>query len=133
MIFCCSVRTYYHNSVFKPEYIFPQLLLEWIISDYSANFDGIKFLSTKKTLLNSKFGNENFKQKNIVIPVRVLNTSGFCEESLRKITLTEPINLQIESLLKNEILNVAESDIYKNSIFGKLEKILDTKELSFCT
>lgn len=133
LIFCCSVRTYYHNSVFKPEYIFPQLLLEWIISDYKANFDGIKFLSTKKTLLNSKFKNENFRQKNIVIPVRVLNTSGFCKESLKKIALTEPINLQIESLLKNKILNDTEKDIYKNSVFGKLEKILDTKEMSFCT
>jgi len=129
IIFCCSVRTFYKHSVFKPEYIFPQLLLEWLISDRWATFDGIKFLSTKDSLLKDKFSSIKFI--NYVIPTRIIKPYGFCDESTAKISYTEPINFQIESILKNKIISNVYENEYENSVFGNIENILAEKEFNF--
>lgn len=135
IIFCCSVRTFYKNSVFKPEYIFLQLLLEWLITDSIGNsYDGIKFLSTKDVLLKDKFHKKDgseIKLINYVIPTRVVKPFGYCKESINKISCTEPINFQIESILKNKIISKVFETEYENSIFGNIEKILEEKELNF--
>lgn len=128
IIFCCSIRTFYKYSVFKPEYIFPQLMLEWIITDHWAKFDGIKFLSTKDCLLIDKFTSKEVKLINYVIPTRVITNLGFCKENMQKITYTEPVNFQIESMLKNEITIKKFENEYDNSVFGNIEAILNEKE-----
>lgn len=129
IIFCCSVRTFYKQSLFKPEYLFPQLLLEWLITSTYARFDGIKFFSTKDPLLKEKF--DEVTLINYVIPTRVIKSSGFCEESSRKISYTEPVNFQIESILKNKIISNVYENEYKNSVFGNIESILAEKEFNF--
>lgn len=128
LVFCCSIRTHYPNSVFKPEYILPQLLLEWLVSDVDL-YDGIIFNSTKNHLLSKKFGEGiEMKLKNYVIPARVLKPTGLCEESLRKIKITEPINFEIQTLTSDLPIDIMETDSYSKSVFGKLESILATKE-----
>ena len=132
IIFCCSVRTYYKNSVFKPEYIFPQLLLEWLITDDMGNYyDGIKFLSTKEVLLKDKFNSDKIELINYVIPTRIIKSSGYCDESIGKISFTEPVNFQIESILKNPIISKLFTTEYENSVFGNIEKFLESKEFNF--
>ena len=135
LIFCCSIRTFYPSSIFKPEYIFPQLLLEWIVTDKWANFDGIIYNSTKKASLMDKFNpNEeiNFKLKNYVIPARILKSEGFCEESVGKLKMTEPMNIDLENLTNPNGFNLSHdvSELpYENSIFGRIESKLEKCEL----
>ena len=135
LIFCCSIRTYYNDSVFKPEYIFPQLLLEWIVTDKWAHFDGIIYNSTKKPSLLEKFTSKidkKMKLKNYVIPARVLKAKGFCEESKNKLKLTDPLNIDLENLTDPNSFN-SSSDLtdqpYANSIFGRIENKLENFEL----
>ncbi len=130
IIFCSSIKTVHHSAVFKPEYIFPQLLLEWLILDSHDLYDGIKFSSTKEPLLQDRFESSiRNRMINYVIPTRIIKNKGYCEESLDKITLTEPINLLIEKMVNNIDDSGKGSNIYEESIFGQLEKILEQKEL----
>lgn len=51
----CSIQVKHENDAFKPEYIFPQFLLEYILS--TKNDDevaGIKYASIKSSKINSK-------------------------------------------------------------------------------
>lgn len=133
LIFCSSIRTHYTDSVYKPEYIFPQLLLEWLVSEVNY-YDGIIFHSTKRPLLAEKFGERTYSlMKNYVIPVRILKPKGLCEESLNKIRVTDPINLEIETLTGNIPKNDPDTGVYNNSVFGHLETILSTKPFETIT
>lgn len=84
LIFCCCVKVQHTNAVFKPEYIFPQLLMEWIIND--NRFDGVKFVSTKNGIAESFV--------NYAIPTREFDDASiYCKEALSKFRLTEPLSL----------------------------------------
>jgi hypothetical protein len=134
LIFCSSIKTVHHEAVFKPEYIFPQLLLEWLISDDHNLYDGIKFNSTKEPLLEGRFElpiRDNMI--NYVIPARIVKNEGYCKESLQKIAVSEPINLLIEKLANNINGTGVGTHLYKESIFGQLESILENKELKKST
>ncbi|MBL6445403.1 hypothetical protein JMN32_03740 [Fulvivirga sp. 29W222] len=130
IIFCCSIRTSYPTSVFKPEYIFPQLLLEWVVSEELSRYDGVKFMSTKTAILEEKINFDYSKlMSNYVLPARSLKATGFCDENARKLTLTNPINWQIEKLTNSELDNFKTDGSYENTAFGKLELLLDSLEL----
>lgn len=46
LIAACSVKVKNRKDSFKPEYIIPQLLLQWIRNNKGKNVDGIKFSSS---------------------------------------------------------------------------------------
>ncbi len=130
-----SVKTVHNRAAFKPEYMFPQLLLEWIIDDSLGYFyDGIKYISTKSPSLKDEFEDDiQNKMINYVIPARVIKKSGYCEENLHKITATEPINLLIEKSANNIKDSGSEPYLYRASVFGQLEEILENKEFKKLT
>jgi hypothetical protein len=132
------------EAPFKPEYIIPQLLLQWIVNN--KELDGVRFFSTK---YNGKipvlhFGNFS----NLVIPIKKSNNKGFCETLKDNIKLTNPVSYMYSSLLlpqmTSEKIPVEEMKIsmrpitvevnedlkapYQNTKFGQIEKILETIE-----
>lgn len=129
IIFCCSIKVHYQSAVFKPEYIFPQLMLEWIVSDQLSAFDGIKFQSTKASMLEGSI-KEDVKDLmvNYVVPARQLKSHGFCSENIDKITASEPISYGITKILRpnHQAATTASGPAhYNETIFGLLEKELD--------
>ncbi|EPN5006678.1 hypothetical protein ACT0GK_004461 [Vibrio parahaemolyticus] len=124
-IFCSSIKVRNQNSVFKPEYIFPQLILEWFVSVDVCLFDGIKFRSTKNLSLEGKIEEESsLLAKNYVIPARKYSHSGFCREYVRKVKLTQPINYAFQSLLGRNVSVGDNCNQYSSTVFGKIERML---------
>lgn len=71
----CTHKEY----VFKPEYIVPQLIVEWIIKKKK---DGVIYTSTHKS---NDFDYTNDKNENVAIPIKQpLKSSSYCSD-LRKI------------------------------------------------
>ncbi len=139
LILCSSVKVFHERAVFKPEYIFPQLLLEWLISDKHAWFDGIKFTSTKEPMLKDKIDSETSDLMcNYVIPARGLKVKGYCQENLNKIKLTQPINLNLQKITNGlpplkQAASLNAKVNYMQTVFGQLEIILDRYNFENCT
>ncbi|MBD5023261.1 hypothetical protein GUF51_00710, partial [Xanthomonas citri pv. citri] len=67
LISACLIRVKKQKDIFKPEYIIPQFLLEWVKQTESSEYWGICYLSSKinrQTIENYKL------YKNYAIPVR---------------------------------------------------------------
>lgn len=74
LIAACSVKVFDKKDSFKPEYIIPQLLLQFIRSDESA-LSGIKFSSTHINQNEYEFNGEFY---NYAIPVKSESDDGYC-------------------------------------------------------
>jgi hypothetical protein len=134
-----KVKNSQHN--FKPEYIIPQMLLEYVISN--KEIDGIKFPSTK--VKYSSLTNVN--SYNYVFPVKTNKKEGLCNRLKDLFELTNPTSLENEELFNNPAqkgtflyngplkpemkieLTDGEENLYFNTSFGKIEYILGKKKL----
>jgi hypothetical protein len=73
LIFASSIRVRDPNDAFKPEYIVPQLLLQWVRRN---GYDGICYFSTKideYTMQNSSV------YRNYAFPVQSMKNEGHCD------------------------------------------------------
>ncbi len=134
-----TIKVYDQKGSFKPEYLIPQMLLEYIVLD--EEIDGIKFPSTKINYDNLK----NLKSYNYVYPIKQSRDSGYCPELIRKFKLSEPSSLELEELMyyptsaDNQmggraqqsqdlisVISIVEGDkrLYYNTSFGKMDNIL---------
>jgi hypothetical protein len=130
------------DAPFKPEYIIPQLLLQWVVNQ--KELDGVRFFSTK---YNGKipvlhFGNFS----NLVIPIKKSKKEGFCDELKSRIRLTNPVSYMYSSLIlpqiSSEKIPIEEMEVtmrpitvevnedlrapYQNTKFGQLERVLES-------
>jgi hypothetical protein len=130
------------NAHFKPEYVFPQMIMQWVMTTDDIN--GVKYISTK--FKQSKFELLNLEElTNYAIPVRSYKEAGYCDIISESFALTKPISWEIINLidpskatlkidLKNDISGkrpvppifqinfINEKPIqYWNTAFGKLE------------
>ena len=124
------------SGSFKPEYIIPQMLFEYIANN--ETIDGIKFPSTKvnyDSLINVEAYNYVFPVKNII-------NKGYCPDLSNTFHLTEPTSLDLEEMIHNppikamvhsmgtpiddrEIELIKDVKVkYNNTSFGKLESRL---------
>lgn len=87
LIMCCSVKVKDTSDTFKPEYIIPQLLLQWIRNN--DMLDGIQY---KSTHITSKVFNENTELINIVLPVKTTEENGICKKLVSYFESTEVIS-----------------------------------------
>jgi hypothetical protein len=149
LVVACSVKAANPSSPFKPEYIIPQLLLQWIRNNQEMKIDGIKYLSTQIEL-NSK---EDIKNAyNVVIPVKSNKKKGYCSQLEKKFEVSDPISwLSIQMQRGGNVAwlpnNLNKTDInerlpklnpcntrtfnYDHSFLGLMERILeetDSKE-----
>lgn len=137
LILACTIKVKNSKGAFKPEYIIPQLLIQYI-QFINTDIKGIKYPSTKVDY--SKL--ENLNTYNYVFPVRESAQEGFCKELKSAFYLTEPTSLELENVLFNPVGLYAQAldnspidtrkfeiiegikNYYYESSFGKIEHIL---------
>ncbi|OOQ62187.1 hypothetical protein [Mucilaginibacter pedocola] len=142
----CYTKVRYGDATFKPEYIIPQMLMQWVAE--TSEFQGVVYNSTKtKAINNDELFNNQFL--NYAIPVKTSMNEGFCEYLSKNVYLTSPISWEmlnisepkftIEDLdFTKEILGKVmppppilhlnlidtQRQLYWNTAFGKLEQFL---------
>lgn len=142
-IACCSVKVKNSEDTFKPEYIIPQLLLQWIRNN--DKLDGIRFQSTS---INTDLFKSSGDLSNIVIPVKENKITGYCPSLLNMFESTEVISWQLhEYALGGSDLMFSSDDLkyidekipkvefikgrqypYSYSVLGTLEHYLDNMD-----
>jgi hypothetical protein len=133
----CSLIVKKPDEVFKPEYIVPQLLLQWVLSEQEV--DGVIYKSNRIKVSNHNLGTF----RNVVIPVKKIQFNGFCSELKSKIKLTNPISYQLLEIAGMKTISKSidpkdlqramyieliegEKSIYSETIFGRLEDKLNS-------
>lgn len=140
LIACCSVKVKNYSDSFKPEYIIPQLLLQWVREN--DRIDGIQYKSTH-------IAPELFREKgglsNLVLPVKENNRKGHCSQLTKMFLSTEAFSWQLhEFALGGQFFSFNRSELdvidnklpklelikgrkypYSYSILGKMEMYLD--------
>lgn len=91
LIACCSVKVKNITDTFKPEYIIPQMLLQWVRSN--DKIDGICYKSNHLTPDLYKEKGEFF---NIVLPVKESLTNGHCNKLKEMFNMTEVVSWQLK-------------------------------------
>lgn len=138
----CSIKVKHTNGNFKPEYIIPQLLLQYVSK--KEEIDGVKFPSTK--IDYSKL--TEIEAYNYVFPVKNIHKSGFCDKLVDTFHLTEPTSLELEEIIYNpakqkmvhgmgtpdgvsqiEFIQ-GEKSFYSTTSFGKIESSLNRRASS---
>lgn len=89
----CYIQVYNRTAHFKPEYIFPQMLMQWIMAQ--DDIDGIKYFSTKCSPAAHNL--EDFY--NYAIPVQSFQETGHCEKIANSFSLTEPLTFDLLNIL----------------------------------
>jgi hypothetical protein len=87
LIAACSIIVDSRDGSFFPQYIVPQLLLQWVTKGQVV--DGIRYFSTRTAPLDT------FAHVNCVFPAREISHSGQCSYLKRKFHLTAPISWEI--------------------------------------
>ena len=85
----CSLVVSKPVDVFKPEYIVPQLLLQWLVR--SKKIDGVIYKSNRVNISSHNVGTF----ANMVIPIKETDRYGFCPILSRTVKLTQPISWQL--------------------------------------
>ena len=84
LLAACSVRVRNPGAAFVPEYIVPQLLLQWV--RLTKDFDGIRYFSTRM----DQYVNDPHAEANFVFPATKSQVEGHCSELRHKFLLSEP-------------------------------------------
>jgi hypothetical protein len=69
----CSIVVKHRDAPYKPEYIFPQTVLQWVTKEHE--FDGICYFSTHVEAVT----NHPLPPCNLVFPARVIKPKGRCD------------------------------------------------------
>jgi|GEM_PF-2384919 len=91
MIAICSIKVGNHKNHFKPEYIIPQMILQWVRYN-SAIVQGIKFSSTH---IDLNIGANQGEFYNIVIPVYDNKPTGYCSTLSKMFKMTDVLSWQL--------------------------------------
>ncbi|WP_142309219.1 hypothetical protein, partial [Bacillus pseudomycoides] len=92
----CSIRVKYKNDTFKPEYIIPQLLLQFIRQ--TDSIDGISYFSTKIDRYSLEISEV---YRNFAFPVQKKQKEGLCPILKDKFEVTDAVPWQMFELYKN--------------------------------
>lgn len=107
LIFACSIVNLNGNSAFKPEYVIPQMLTQWVYRNYSE-VKGIKYFSCYDT-----DDIRHYNGFNVVIPAKMKDRrKSFSEDLIDKFKVSKPV------LLENKLGEGASSIVrkYKSDI-----------------
>lgn len=81
LLISTNIKVSAKHKSFKPEYIYSQMLMEWIRSN--TKIDGVMYKSTK-------IKNEDLHNINLVIPPKQFKKTGICEELYKKFEISHP-------------------------------------------
>lgn len=85
LLAACSVRVRHQGAHFKPEYILPQLILQWLTSE--TKIDGVRYFTTK----TSRYFNDPVSVANFAFPVRTSQPAGFCTHLASRFVVGNPV------------------------------------------
>lgn len=137
LIAACSIKRRNHDSKFAPEYVIPQMLLQWVMEyqDEHGRIDGIRYFSTRVPL-----DSNNIKPSvNYVFPaVKTDNDKNYSRTLAEKFMITMPMKVakqgdsyafaDAESELKYEkfksLKEIICDDVHKKSLENKNFKML---------
>jgi len=80
----CSIKTLHREAAFKPEYILPQIVLQWITKEHT--FDGLCYFSTHVEAVTK----EPLPPCNLVFPARAIKPQGRCARLRELFKMTDP-------------------------------------------
>jgi hypothetical protein len=86
LIAACSIEVESKEGTFFPEYIVPQLLLQWVTQEQKV--DGIRYFSTKTMPEDA----DPYAHYSCVFPSKMVASSGHCSYLKKKFYLTAPIS-----------------------------------------
>ena len=89
IIFSSSIKVKNTDSPFKPEYLIPQYLLQWITMN--SNCDGIRYFSCRLKYYPSNI----MAVSNFVFPIKVSKDSGYCDVLTSNFLMSEPLCWQL--------------------------------------
>lgn len=135
----CSIKVGYPDLPFKPEYIIPQIIFQWVkntINIGPKKVIGVSYSSTK--ILDNRKGFQGHFY-NTAIPIHHSKKTGFCDVLAQQFCFTEPLGfneaLQLDKKVtqqgqvKSFEMNGASID-YVQSDFGKIEQVLSENPYS---
>jgi len=93
LLAACSIRVRHSSAPFVPEYIVPQLLLQWIRKH--QRFEGIRYFSTRPNEHMSSTDPFDFDfvtaESNYVFPTMKNRPKGYCPELTRRFEISAPL------------------------------------------
>lgn len=92
-----AVKVLHHDAPFKPEYIVPQLLLEWV--SVNLAIDGLRFFSTRI----EKVPDTPHPICNYIFPARNIKATGVCSKLKGIFRMTHPYPWQLIRALGLEV------------------------------
>ncbi len=143
LIMACNIKVAYPNSPFKPEYIIPQIVFQWVRNNISFGGNrnkilGVAYSSSKS---NNEYDGEHYNFSdwyyNVAIPTVSKGKNDFCNNLSKQFVLTKPFNFK--SALNTKAINPKEkyhlnplkifgANIkYSDSDFGKIEIMLNSE------
>lgn len=108
LILACSIKVNNNTDVFRPEYIVPQMFLQWITS--KSRFQGICYTTSHIDFTNNNFEG-NFR--NYVIPSND-RENDYCSTIGRMFNMTEVVSAELVSLNQNTNILEMGSSNYTN-------------------
>jgi len=130
LLAACSLLVEKPSEVFKPEYIVPQLVLQWVV--LSKKIDGVYYKSNRVKVATHNMGTFS----NIVLPIQRAMAKGYCPELSKKIKLTAPVSFEVLDISGYSALSSAGPDLeveelrrasYIELIDSEKSSYLDTK------
>lgn len=125
----CYISVKSPISPYKPEYMFPQLLLQWVTKKVPC--DGIQYFSTH---VDSNCLSKPHVVCNYVFPSRTSLPSGHCSKLILKFRMSKPYNWQLMSSVPRPIIDYKDFKIdgivdgynikYTDTEFGRIERFL---------
>ena len=98
---------------FKPEYIIPQQMLQWVVQE-RKDIDAIRYFSTKM----DPHSRDSILQTNYVFPARTLAPTGHCSTLKSKFRLTHPISWTLLS-----------SPVFPRSLRGGIKSLNELQDI----
>jgi len=92
LLFASSIKVKHRTAPFKPEYIIPQMTLQWVTQNHG--FDGLVYFSTHVRAICKA---RSLPACNIVVPAKKVTATGRCEYLCDTFKMTDPINWQLLS------------------------------------
>lgn len=86
----CSIGVRHRDSPFKPEYILPQVLLQWVTKEH--HFDGICYFSMHVPAITPK---RPLSPCNLVFPATDIQPVGRCPKLRDRFRMTEPLGWEL--------------------------------------
>ncbi len=120
LIFLGSIKVALPNEIFKPEYIIPQLLFQWIKNNIKT-YHGIKYFCNHIDYSGKSKG----EFYNVVLPTQENKSKGYCKTLQSFFCMTNPVSKQLIDVLTGGQTFYSDPSILEHPEINTIEIIKD--------